>query len=711
MTTCHLDFETRSTQELGGAKGVGGVNYAMHPDTAIWCACYAFDDGPVQTWRPGDPTPEALYEHVAAGGRFVGHNVAFEFNIWNHIMVPRYGAPPLVPEQLDDTAARAAMMALPRSLEDACKAMRLPVEKDMEGNRLMKRMAKPRKPRKNEDPNAVLWWDDDERVARLIAYCECDVEAERALDKVLRPLPASEREVWLNDFRSNQLGVQVDMPFVRNAQVLIDHTLATYKQRIAEVTGGAVTAPTQVKQIVQWLEERRVPVASLDKVTVQHLLTSEDIPDDVREVLTIRAEAGKSSVAKLPRFATLTGAGGRMRENFLYHGAATGRVAGKGAQLQNLPSRGGLNWRTADAVIDMVRDMDPDDPEPMKATIEAAYGPVPNALSSCLRGCITTAPGKRLYVADFSNIEGRVNAWLGNEQWKLDAFRAFDTGRGPDLYKVTAGQILGIDPADVDKQQRNVMGKVPELALGYQGGVGAFQSMAGIYGVNMTDHWPTIQHTLDRRFIEQAEENWSRWGKNSGVFVDEWLASEAVKLAWRDRHPGIVRAWYDTERAAVEAVREPGKTTGAARGRIRFKGLRIGGVPFLCMRLPSGRLLYFGHVSLQETQTQFGAKTQITYMGVDSVTRKYTRMKTYGGDLYQSATQAAARDLMMHGWSQVQAAGFDVVLTVHDEIGAEGDPGRPIEEFETLMADIPEWAKGCPVAAEGYVADRYRKDD
>lgn len=710
MTTCHLDFETRSTQELGGAKGVGGVNYARHPETHIWCACYAFDDGPLQTWRPGDPAPQALYDHVAAGGRFVGHNVAFEFNIWNHIMVPRYGAPPLVPEQLDDTAARAAMMALPRSLEDACKAMRLPVEKDMEGNRLMKRMAKPRKPRKHEDPDAVLWWDDDERVARLIAYCERDVEAERALDKALRPLPPAEREVWLRDFRSNQLGVQVDLAFVRQAQVLIDHVMADYRRRIREITGGAVTAPSQVKQITEWLAGRGVPVASLDKVTVQYLLTSEDLPDDVREVLTIRAEAGKSSVAKLPRFATLTGADGRMCENFLYHGAATGRVAGKGAQLQNLPSRGGLPWQQAEAVIDMVSDMDPADPEPMRQTIEVAYGPVPNALSSCLRGCITASPGKRLYVADFSNIEGRVNAWMGGEQWKLDAFRAFDAGHGPDLYKVTAGQILGILPAAVEKTQRNVMGKVPELALGYQGGVGAFQSMAGIYGVNMADYWDTIRTTLDARFVAQAEENWSRWGSASGVFVDEWLASETVKLAWRDRHPGIVRAWYDTERAAVEAILEPGRVTGAARGRIKFKCVSVAGVPFLCMRLPSGRLLYFGHVRLEEAQTRFGTKAQITFMGVDSVTRQYRRMKTYGGDLVQSWVQATARDLMMTGWANVEAAGFDVVLTVHDEIGAEGEPGRPVEEFEALMATLPEWAEGCPVAAEGYVATRYRKE-
>lgn len=707
----HFDFETRSAAPFGkGKDAVTGYQYARHPSTAIWCMSWCIDDEPVQLWDPleGEEFPEDFLHALKQGAVAVAHNAAFEWNIWNGLLVPRWGLPRLSITQMDCTAVRAAVMALPRSLEGAGSALGLDIQKDKEGARLMMQMAKPRKPRKDEDPDQTYWWDDADRRARLAAYCVRDTETERALDAVLRPLTEEERWLWLHDHKTNMRGVCVDVEFASKAKKVMEVVSRRYDERLSDLTHGAVTSVTQVAKMKPWLAEQGVETSGLDKTSVVHLLADPCVSDRAKAVLEIRQEAGKSSVAKLDRFITLTSPDGRMRENFLHHGANTGRAAGKGAQLQNLPSRGGLKWQDAEKVIDLI--MSSDDPEWAADMVELIHGSVPTAISSCLRACIKAPEGKNMYVADFSNIEGRVAAWLGNEVWKILAFRAYDAGTGPDLYKVTAGQILGIEPGQVDGSQRNVMGKVPELALGFGGGVGAFQSMAKIYNVDMAEYWPTIQRALDEQFIQKAWSNWDSFGKSSGIYQNEWLASEAVKVAWRSRHPGIVRCWYDAEQCAVNALKNPGQWFEFAGGKCAFGVTNIGGVPFLISRLPNGRKLYRANARLKST-TKFGrAADQITFMGVDSITKQYVRMSTYGGDLFQTFVQAIARDLMMNGWLKVEEVGFDVILSVHDEVGAEGDPDRTLDEFIAAMTDLPGWADGCPVSAAGYVAQRYRKD-
>lgn len=705
-----LDFETRSVVPFGKAKGaVNAYQYARHPSTDVWCMAWAINDGEVHLWDAyGDePFPDDVVYALREGLIFQAFNAGFEWNIWNGLLVRRYGLPPLPFEQMDCTAARAAVMALPRSLEGAGAAMGLAIQKDDKGSRLMKQMAKPRKPRKGEDPDAILWWDDDERRQRLGEYCIRDVETERALGKVVRPLTAAERENWLLDHKTNNLGVMVDVEFTRKARKVMGVVEQRYCDRLATLTDFRVSAPSEIANMRAWLEEVGVQTDSLDKASVIKLLDDPELPGPAREVLQIRQAAGKSSVAKLVRFEELTSPDGRMRNNFLFHGANTGRLAGMGAQLQNLPSRGGLGWRDAEAVTDLV--LETDDPEWAAERIELLYGEVPTAMSSCLRGIITAPPGKSLFVADYSNIEGRVAAWLGSERAKLQAFRDFDAGTGPDLYKVTAGSILGKGPELVDGTERNILGKVPELALGFGGGVGAFQSMAKNFGVQMADYWDIIRSSLDDEFIQKAFDNWDSFGKRSGLAQDEWLASEAVKVGWRARHQGIVRCWYDAEETARKALKQPGKWFRFAGGKCAHGAQEYGGVMFLILRLPSGRRTYRASARLKPT-TKFGRSTeQIEFMGVDSITRQWVRMSTYGGDCFQGAVQAIARDIMINGWRNVEKAGFDVVLSVHDEVGAEGDEDRELSEFEAQMVSLPEWAEGLPVSAEGYKAKRYRK--
>lgn len=734
----HLDFETRSVAKFGKQAGPEGVNaqqYARHPTTEIRHACYAFNDGPVQHWHAwrGDPVPDDLLGAVADGWIVGAHNAGFEQAIWENIMVPVYGAPPLQLEQMDCTAARAAIMALPRDLAGVAKALDLDVLKDDEGHKVMLKVSKPRAPKKAtktrpaEDPDQVYWVEDEALMIRQGEYCEVDVIVERKIDKLLKPMSRYQREQWLRVHRANMRGVLVDIEFVRKARHVVDVMNAGYNAKFQEATDGAVTSATDLGSLKAWLQARGHEIDSLAKTSVIHLIEElKETDKEAAHVLTLRQEAGKSSVAKLNRFLVLTDEFRRMLENFLFHAANTGRLGGRGAQLQNLPSRGGLKWYHAQRCIDII--LASDDPEWAATQIELLFGEIPTALSSCLRGIIMAPNGFKLFVADFSNIEGRVGAWLADEAWKLQAFRDYDTpvldlnGNripdkddeyqrvGADLYKITAGRIIGKSPRDINKVERNVLGKVSELSLLFGGGVGAYVSMGKNYNVDMADYWEIIRATLDDQYISGARRGYKSRGASSGQSEAAWLAAESVKLAWRDRHPMVLKAWAKCEDLSVKALQNPGKWFPWGPGKTAIGSETIAGKVFLVYRLPSGRKLYRCDAHLKAVKKFGKPSTEIRFKGVNSETKQWQSMSTYGGDTFQSFVQATAYDLMDHGWKNVEEDGFDVVLSVHDEIGAEAPQEWELERFIAGMNRTPIWAAGCPVSSAGYVADRYRKD-
>lgn len=625
MTILHIDFETRSAVDL---KQTGVYPYATDPSTDVWCLAWAVDDEPVSLWVPGDEPPGELVCMVVDGDTVCGHNVMFEYLIWNHILVPRYGFPKLFTDQLDCTAARAAIMALPRSLDGAAKAMGLDVEKDAAGHRLMLQMSKPRKPRKHEEPDELLWWDDEDRKQRLFAYCKTDVEVERDLDRKLRPMSPHMRQLWLMDFRLNLRGVPVDVPFVERAQQVGEITIDDYNEQMARVTTHQVKRTSDAGALRVWVSNQlKRQIDSLDKAALSELLDEPELPENVRAALTLRQEAGKSSNAKWSKFLQRTTADGRMRENMMFHGASTGRWAGRGVQLQNLPSRTSLDAVEISQAIRIVRE---NPPERAYQTLRMVFNrPVTEILSACLRGAVCTTADNEFKVADYSNIEGRVNAWQAGEDWKLAAFRDFDAGIGPDLYKVAAAGIYGMTPEDVAKVQRQI-GKVSELALGYQGGPGAYDSMAKNYAIDIGSYYDVVIPNVDQEYVARALEAWDNYGKKSGMGRDGWITAEVIKLAWRDKHPATVRSWRDMEDAAVSAVSRPGSVHEA--GKVSFMVDRIGGVAFLMCRLPSGRLLYYCRPQLLDKKTPWGSvKKLLTYDSVDAVTRKWTRASIYGG--------------------------------------------------------------------------------
>ena len=665
----HIDFETRSTLEL---PVVGVDVYSKHPTTDAWCMSWVLGNDPdVELWRMGERLDDNVIAHVTTGGIVVGHNVAFELAIWNNVMVPHYGWPPLKPEQCRCTMAMAYAMALPGSLEKAAAAVGIQEQKDTAGGRLMLQMSRPRAFAEDGSP---IWWDEAEKLAKLYDYCKQDVRVERELDKRLMQLSSSEQAIWLLDYKINNRGVYVDRPAIEAAIKVVQYEADRHNVAIREVTGNYVGFTSEVTRLTEWVRSRGVAVEGLAKADVLDALKLDGLPDDVRRALLIRQEAGKTSTAKLAKMLSSHSTDGRLKGMFAYHGAGTGRWAGRKVQLHNLP-RPKLTQDEIEDVLDELPEIVAERGAGYAATwIDNLYGSPLDVFSWALRGLLTAAPGHDLIGGDFANIEGRVLAWLAGEQWKLDAFRSYDEGTGPDLYLLAyaKGFHKTIDEAKPFRQ----VGKVMELALGFQGGVGAFQQMAKTYNVVVPD--------------AQADQ---------------------LKNAWRGIHPAIVQFWYDIENAAMDAMYGNGATfsAGAPGRQVTFK--QSGS--FLWCRLPSGRVLCYPYPKIKNRETPWGEmKPQIHYMTVDGVSNKWVETHTYGGKLAENCTQAVARDLLAAAMLRVEAAGCPIVLHVHDEIVGEikeTTPARAIDEFKRLMAETPAWASGLPVAVEAFRRRRYGK--
>jgi DNA polymerase len=346
---------------------------------------------------------------------------------------------------------------------------------------------------------------------------------------------------------------------------------------------------------------------------------------------------------------------------FQYHGASTGRWAGRGVQLHNLP-RPTLSQENIDWAFDQLEQ----DATSVRDLFELTFESTMNLISDCIRGFLIPSEGKQFATVDFSAIEARVLAWLAGEEQVLDVFRT-----GEDIYKFEAANIYSKPYDEITKDQRQI-GKVAVLALGYQGGKGAFQVMAKGYGVKVTD--------------AQADQ---------------------IKNAWREKRVKTVRYWKQIEDAAQSAVLSPGtKTEAGPEGRkIRFlmKG------SFLWCLLPSSRTLCYPYPKIELVETPWGDMKQgITYMSEDATTKKWERQKAYGGLLVENITQAVSRDILAESMLLLDSSNFDIVMHVHDEIVCEVSEDR-LQYMEDVMTVVPSWAEGLPIAVEGWRGRRYRK--
>ncbi len=491
---------------------------------------------------------------------------------------------------------------------------------------------------------------DQELLEELYDYCRQDVVAEREIEKQLRPLSPTERKVWELDQLINIRGVHVDTQAINNALTLIDQVTAQLNSEVDRITSGVLANVSQRQRVMDYIEALGYPLEKFDKAYLEKILEDASLPPVARRLIEIRRQLGKTSTAKYLSIHNRTDDDNRVRGNLMYHGASTGRWASTGINVQNLPRP---SFDDTDTCIELFEYQDPE-------LIQIIYDDPMGALSSCLRGMICAPEGKRLIVCDYSAIEARVLAWLAGQPDVLEVFR----GHGK-IYEHTASQIYK-KPIDSITKNERFIGKVATLALGYQGGAKAFQGMAETYG----------------------------------VAIDSDLA-ETVKTDWRNANDKIVRFWWDCESAAIKAVKQRGNTF-----KVRSVAFRTVGRYLFC-KLPSGRVL--AYCQPQITIGKFD-KEQVTFMGTNSVTRKWERQQTYGGKLVENITQAVARDLMAEAMLRVEAKGYEVVLSVHDELIAEAKSGfGSVEEFKKLMCELPQWAEGLPVSAEGFECGRYRK--
>lgn len=679
-----LDTETYSETPIKHGT------YRYVADCELMVASWAVDNDPVQVidLTAGQDTSDFELALMEAD-EVCAHNAMFDRNVVaKHLPTV---APPL--ERWRCTMVKALSHSLPGGLDKLCGILQVPVDqaKHKAGKELVQLFCKPRpvnaKIRRATRHTHPIEWE------RFLAYAGSDIEAMRQVDRKLPEwnYKGAELALWHLDQRINDRGFGVDTELADASIRAIDEEQTRLRGAAWAHSDGALDSATQRDALLEHiLAEYNISLADLRKSTLERRLADEAIPEGLKELLRIRLQASTTSTSKYK--ALIRGAtGGRLRGTLQFNGAGrTGRWAGRTFQPQNLPRPS----MEADEVAEGI--------EAIKAGVaHLAYDNVMQLTSNAIRGCIVAPPGRKLVVADLSNIEGRMLAWLAGEEWKLQAFRDFDAGSGPDLYKLAYSKSFRVDPDNVAKDQRQI-GKVQELMLGYEGGVGAFLTGAATYGFDVEDLGQRAYDTIPAHILQEAGDFYDCSVKQKrptfGLSRTAFVVCDSLKRMWREAHPNVRTLWKELEQTCIDAVGNPGTTLACRHFKVRRDGawLRIG--------LPSGRALCYPQPKVEDGK--------LSYMGVNQYTRQWGRIKTYGGKLVENATQAAARDVLVNRMPDIEAAGYEIVLSVHDELITEADdtPARSVAELSDFMATPPTWAPDLPLAAAGFETYRYRKD-
>ena len=645
-----IDFETRSRCDLK-AKGV--YNYAQDASTDVLCMSYAFGDGPVQTWVPSQEFPAAVRNHT---GLIYAHNAAFERLIFWYVLQINFKL-----EQFYCTAAQARANCAPGSLEDVGRFAGADMRKDHRGSQLIRLLSVPQANGQFREDAAFM--------QEMIAYCETDVKAMRAISQALRPLSEEElRDYHVNE-QINDRGVLVDVPLCQAAIKYAAEETVEIQQIVVEVTEGEITSVRSPK-MREWVLARVGPEAkklmwtgekySIDKTVRANLLAMEDndeIPPHVADVIQCADDLWASSVAKFARLSKLADEeDNRVRGAFVFAGgAATGRASSYGAQVHNFTRKCA---KEPDEVRHaMVRGH----------AITPRFGKrITDVLKGMLRPALIAKPGHVLIAYDWSAIEGRVHPWLSNcpaGEEKLNVFRS-----GLDPYIVNAAATFRLPYEHIlaeHEQGRSDMrqiGKVQELALGFLGGAGAFEVFARVYGVRLTD-----------AEVKRAVDGWRK--------ANPWAQAHGQQL----------------ESAYLRAMRNKGFEFAAGRVVYLFDGQT------LWYSLPSGRVLCYPNA-------KFDAEGNVTYSKAAwkpaADAKEWPRARLWRGLACENVTQAAAHDILRHSLRQLDG----VVLHVHDEIVVEcpaHEADAVAAHMHKIMCTPPAWAEGLPLAAEGVTTTRY----
>lgn len=655
----HVDFETFSAADL---KKVGPCRYAEDPSTEVLCMGWAIGDEEPSLWLPGQPFPVRLFSHLESGGLLVAWNAEFERAIWGEI---QWGWPRVPLRQWRDTAATAASLALPIHLGSCGAALELDVQKDKRGEYLIKKLCKPRKPSKSNP--ATRWTPETapEDFRDLYAYCLQDVRSERAIEQALPipDVPPSELDVWQLTVRMNERGWAVDKPSINRILRLLTLHSVRAQAEIRELTFGEVQTGSQVERIRAWLETRGLSLPSLTEDVVAEALELEDLDPDARRLLELRQELAKTSVKKYAAMRDRACRDGTVKNNVVYHGATTGRDAGRGMQIQNFPRASVVPKKhpDPDACLERaIRALWTEDP---LETVELMFGGATRFASAMLRPMLTARDGWVLYGGDYSSIENRITVWYAQDEKGMQIFRD-----GLDQYRMFAVDFYGVRYEDVTEEQRD---HAKGVILGCCFGMGV------------------------DTFIRQA--------KKFGQDASREVAQRAID-GYREIYSDVVQLWYGLNRAAIEAVR--------TRKPQRYKLIRFAQEgDFLFMILASGRRLAYYKPEVRNVRMPWGdVKPAVTCMGVDAYSKEWRRLQISPGRFTENAVQATARDVMMAGALATERAGYQLVGRVHDELISEAlaDFGS-VKEYQELMCPQLPWLRGIPIEAKCWRGRRFRK--
>lgn len=660
----NIDFETRSKIDLIKA---GSYRYAEDPSTEVLCLSWAIGKDEPQLWIKGHPAPHKLFYYIGKLP-FSAFNAEFEINIWQKVCVDRMAWPPIPDGYWIDTMTDALALGLPRSMEQCALALNVIEKKDPLGKKLIQKLCKPILSGKKKGEFRKKK-DFHKEFNQLYLYCQQDVRTERAVREALpyHATEKNERKFWLNTLKMNRRGLPFD---VETASAMQNMIHSKRKQLDDQVAAFGITYETlkgvekELKSSRQrealrchLIDDFKLDVPNMQNITIEKLL-DQDLHPDAKTLLQNRRDMNHPSVAKIKKAFIQLCEDFTVKGCYVHCGAGTGRYTASGFQPQNFPR---LSTPFEKIAIECIGKANLD-------IVEILFGNALHLFSALLRSMIKATPGNKFFNSDLSQIEARMTAWIAQELSILGAY-----AQGLDAYRVIAADMYDITYDQVTSEQRQA-GKTAVLACGFGGAKKALIGMAENYGLSFTE-------------------------------------KEAVKIveAFRGARPKLVKTWYTFEAAAKRALLNPGyRYNVVSNSKFGFKC--VGN--YLYLMMPNGRRITFPFAEWRMWSTPWGIdKEQVTYMWMSTYTRKWERRSSTGASLFQSAVQGLSRDVLMEAHYRLEASGYPIIMTVHDELVSmiPDDARYDLNHFSKIFVQNPEWCPDLPLSCDSWAGYRYKK--